>query len=191
MTPHTFSEDVAKRLRWSTFMGVLTAVIGVVMIVYPLATAAVSAVFLGAALLVAAVAQFVFAFTSPTAGNFFLKLLLGVVYGIAGVALAFFPLAGVMTLTAVLGAMLVAEALLETTLAFVVPASMGRGWLLLSALASLALGLLILFQWPNSSGWAIGTLVGVAVLVNGITRAALSSSVRKELRSAQPLPAAA
>jgi uncharacterized membrane protein HdeD (DUF308 family) len=161
------------------------------MIVYPLATAAVSTVFLGAALLIAAVAQFVFAFTSPTAGSFFLKLLLGVVYGIAGVALAFFPLAGVMTLTAVLGAMLVAEALLETTLAFVVPASMGRGWLLLSALASLALGLLILFQWPNSSGWAIGTLVGVAVLVNGIARAALSSSVRKELRSAQPLPAAA
>jgi uncharacterized membrane protein HdeD (DUF308 family) len=172
-------------------MGVLTAAIGVAMIVYPLATAALSTVFVGAALLIAALAQFVFAFTSPTAGNFFLKLLLGVVYGIAGVALAFFPLAGVMTLTVVLGAMLVAEALLETILAFVVPASMGRGWLLLSALASLALGLLILFQWPTSSGWAIGTLVGVAVLVNGITRAALSSTVRKELRSAQPLLAAA
>jgi uncharacterized membrane protein HdeD (DUF308 family) len=172
-------------------MGILTAVLGVVMIVYPLATAAASTVFLGAALLVAAVAQFVFAFTSPTAGNFFLKLLLGVVYGATGVALAFFPLAGVMSLTAVLGAMLVAEALLETTLAFVVPASFGRGWFLLSALASLALGLLILLQWPSSSGWAIGTLVGVAVLVNGIARAALSSSMRKELRPARPSPTAA
>lgn len=191
MTTHTLSEEVAGRLRWSAFMGVLTAAVGVVMIIYPLATAAASTVFLGAALLVAALAQLVFAFTSQTAGNFFLKLLLGVVYGIAGIALAFFPLAGMMTLTAVLGTMLVAEAILEATLAFVFPASMGRGWLLLSALASLALGLLILFQWPGSSAWAIGTLVGVAVVMNGIARTAISSSVRRELRSAEPSPAAA
>ena len=184
MTTDTLSKEIAGRARWSVFMGVLTTAIGVVMIIHPLATATVSTVFLASALSIAAVAQFVFAFTSQTAGNFFLKLLLGVLYGIPGIALAFFPLAGVVTITAVLGVMLVVEAFLETVIAFALPAVMGRGWFLLSALASLVLGLLILFHWPGSSAWAIGTLVGAAVVVNGITRIAISSSIR---RATQPL----
>lgn len=191
MTADTLSAEVARRVRWSAFMGVLTSAIGVAMIIHPIATATVSTVFLGWALIIAAVAQFVFAFTSQTAGNFFLKLLLGVLYGIAGIGLALFPLAGVVTLTALLGAMLVVEAILETVIAFALPAVMGRGWFLFSALASLGLGLLILFQWPNSSAWTIGTLVGTAVLVNGITRIAISRWVRRELRPLQSSASAA
>jgi uncharacterized membrane protein HdeD (DUF308 family) len=186
MTTDTLARELARRARWSVFMGVLTAAIGVVMIIHPLATAAVSTLFLGWALIVAAAAQFVFAFTSQTAGSFFLKLLLGVLYGIAGIALAFLPLAGVVTLTALLGAMLVCDAVVEAVIAFALPAAMGRGWFLFSALASLGLGLLILLHWPSSAAWAIGTLVGAAVLVNGITRIAISSKVRREVRSLPP-----
>jgi uncharacterized membrane protein HdeD (DUF308 family) len=189
MTTDTLSKEIARRARWSVFMGVLTAAIGVVMIIHPLATAAVSTLLLGWALIIAAAAQFVFALTSQSAGAFFLKLLLGVVYGIAGIALAFVPLAGVVTLTALLGAMLLFEAVLETVIAFALPAVMGRGWFLLSALASLVLGALILFHWPGSSAWAIGTLVGAAVLVNGITRIAISSSLRRAMH--EPLASAA
>jgi uncharacterized membrane protein HdeD (DUF308 family) len=186
MTSATVSREVAHRARWSVFMGVLTAAIGVAMIIYPFATATVSTVFLGSALMVAAVAQLIFAFTSETAGNFFLKLLLGVAYGIAGIALAFFPFAGVVTLTAVLGLLLVAEAVLEAVIAFSFPTGRSRRSFLISAVASLVLGLLILFQWPESSSWAIGTLVGVAVLINGITRIVIASAVDRGIRHLQP-----
>jgi uncharacterized membrane protein HdeD (DUF308 family) len=185
MTADTLRAEVAQRARWSVFMGGLTAALGVLMIVHPIATSAVATVVLGWALIVAAAAQLVFAFTSQTAGSFFLKLLLGVLYGLAGVALAFFPLAGVVTLTATLGVMLVAEAILETLIALALPAFAGRAWFLLSALASLVLGLLILFHWPSSSAWTIGTLLGAAVLVNGLTRIAVSSTLSRELRQAQ------
>ena len=191
MTTDTLSKEIARRARWSVFMGVLTTAIGVVMITYPLATATASTVFLGSALITAAVAQFVFAFTSQTAGTFILKVLLAVLYAIAGIALAFFPLAGVVTLTPLLGAMLVFEAVVETVIAFALPAVMGRGWFLLSALASLAVGLLILVHWPSSSAWAIGTLVGAAVLINGATRVAVSASVGREVRSLAPSARAA
>jgi uncharacterized membrane protein HdeD (DUF308 family) len=133
MPTDTLSREASRRAAWSVFMGVLTAAVGALMIVYPFATAAVSTVFLGSALVVAAVAQFVFAFTSETAGNFFLKLLLGILYAVAGLALAFFPVAGVVTLTAWIGAILIAEAILEAILAFALPAGMGRGSFLLSA----------------------------------------------------------
>ena len=164
-------------------MGLLTAAVGVVMITYPLVTAAASMVFVGSALIIAAVAQIVFAFSSQTAGSFLLKVLLGILYGIAGVSLVAFPGIGVVTLTAMLGAMLIAEAVLEVVIAFSLPSAAGRGGFLMNALFSLLLGVMILAQWPSSSIWAIGTLVGAAVLFNGVTRAMISGSIRHDARA--------
>ena len=131
-------------------MGLLTAAVGVVMIMYPLVTAAASTVFVGSALIIAAIAQLVFAFSSRTAGGFFLKLLPGILYGVAGVALVVAPGIGVVTLTAVLGATLLAESVLEMSIAFSLPSDAGRGGFLLSALCSLLLGVMILAQLPSS-----------------------------------------
>jgi uncharacterized membrane protein HdeD (DUF308 family) len=164
-------------------MGLLTAAVGIVMILYPLATAAASTVFVGSALIVAAVAQLVFAFSSQSVGELVLKLLLGVLYAIAGVSLVAAPGIGVVTLTAVLGVMLIGEAVVETVIAFSLPAAAGRVGFLLNALSSLLLGVMILAQWPSSSVWAIGTLVGVAVLFNGVTRAVISGRIRHDARA--------
>jgi uncharacterized membrane protein HdeD (DUF308 family) len=183
MVTDTISKEISKRAGWSIFMGLLTAAVGVVMIIYPLATAAASTVFFGSALIIAAVAQLVFAFSSQTAGQFFLKLLLGILYGIAGVSLVAVPGIGVVTLTAMLGAMLIAEAVMETVIAFSLPAAAGRVGFLLNALFSLLLGVMIIVQWPSSSVWAIGTLVGVAVLFNGVTRAVISGRISHDARA--------
>ncbi|MCM3877688.1 MAG: HdeD family acid-resistance protein [Thermoanaerobaculia bacterium] len=191
MTTDTLSKEVSKHAGWSIFMGFLTAAVGAAMIFYPLATATASTVFLGAALFVASVAQLIFAFTSPTPGQFFLKLLLGILYGVAGLCLIALPGMGVVTLTAVLGAMLIAEAVVETILGFSAPKGAGRGWFFLSGFFSLLLGILILAQWPVSSIWAIGTMVGAGVLFSGITRIVTSSWVRSEAREFQRSTAAA
>ena len=61
----------------------------------------------------------------------------------------------------------------------------------MSGLFSLLLGILILAQWPVSSVWAIGTMVGAGVLFNGITRIVTSSWVRSEVRELQRSSAAA
>jgi uncharacterized membrane protein HdeD (DUF308 family) len=191
MNTETLSREVSRHAGWSIFMGILTAAVGAAMIIFPLATATASTVFLGAALLVASVAQLIFAFTSPTAGQFFLKLLLGLLYGVAGLCLIALPGMGVVTLTAVLGAMLIAEAVVETVLGFSAPAGTGRGWFFVNGLFSLLLGVLILAQWPVSSIWAIGTMVGAGVLFSGITRIVTSSWVRSEAREFQRSTAAA
>ena len=185
MTGDTLFTDIARRARWSVVMGVLTAAVGVLMIAYPIATAAVSTVFLGWALIIGGAAQFVFAFTSQTAAGSLPKRLLGVAYSIAGIDLVFFPLADVATLTRMIGVMLVAQGILETVFAIALPPGTSRGWFLLNGLASLLLGVLMLAQWRGSSARAIGALVGAAVLVNGLTRIAVSSTLSRELRPAQ------
>jgi uncharacterized membrane protein HdeD (DUF308 family) len=50
---------------------------------------------------------------------------------------------------------------------------------------TLLLGLLIYRQWPSSSIWAIGTLVGVSMIISGVTRVMFSLTVRK-LSAAAP-----
>jgi len=190
MTTPTISSEISKRAGWAVFMGVLTALIGAAMIVYPLATATASTVFLGSALLIAAGAHVIFAFHSQTVGSFVGKLLTGLLYGLAGIGLLAFPGLGVLTLTVVLGAMLIADAILETGIAFSIPAGTGRGWFFFSGLMSLLLGIMVLAEWPSSSIWAIGTMVGAAVLFNGVSRAAIAGTVRSNVRQFKAAAAA-
>src|SRR5215471_8561015 len=106
MSTQSITSDIKKRSTWSILMGILTAVLGVFLIAYPLATAAITAVLLGWVLIFVGIAQFVFALHSHTAGRFFLKVLLGLLYGVVGIALAFFPIAGVAVLTVFLATLL-------------------------------------------------------------------------------------
>jgi hypothetical protein len=72
-------------------MGVITAAIGAFLIAYPLLTGTIATVVLGWAFIFVGIAYLVFALHSQTVGEFFLQVLLAVIYGVAGVALAFFP----------------------------------------------------------------------------------------------------
>lgn len=183
MATQTLSGEISKKAGWSIVMGVLTALAGIAMIVFPFATATVTSTFLGWALLVGGVAQLVFAFHSESAGSFFAQILLAVLYGGSGLTLVLFPIAGTATLTVLLGSMLIADAIFEMAIAFSLPSGDGRGSFVVSSLASLLLGIMILAEWPSSSLWAIGTMVGVAVLFNGITRIVVSSKVRQVAKS--------
>src|SRR5271169_1535562 len=178
MPIQSLTTDIKKRSAWSIAMGVITAILGVFLIVYPFATATITTVLLGWALIFVGIAQFVFALHSQTVGNFFLKVLLGGLYLIAGIALAFFPIEGVIALTGLLGTLLLVQAGVLTVTAFQLKPLDGWGWFLADAIASLLLGILIFAKWPSSSLWAIGTLVGVSVLIGGISRIMIAAKIR-------------
>jgi uncharacterized membrane protein HdeD (DUF308 family) len=93
--------------------------------------------------------------------------------------LAFFPIAGVAALTVVLGSLLCAYGVVAIVGASQMRAVDGWGWFLFDGLVTLLVGILILARWPSSSLWAIGTLVGVAVLMGGISRIMIAGKIRK------------
>lgn len=179
MSTQSLTDDIKKRSTWSILMGILTAILGVFLIAYPLATAAITTVLLGWVLIFVGIAQFVFALHSQSVGKFFLKVLLGVLYGAVGIALAFFPFRGVAALTAFVGTLLLIYGGVALVTAFQIRPLEGWGWFLLDAVATLAMGVLILAKWPSSSVWAIGTLVGVAVLMGGISRIMIAAGIRR------------
>jgi uncharacterized membrane protein HdeD (DUF308 family) len=173
------SSELKARAGWGIFLGVLIAGLGVLLIAYPLATATITTFLLGGILVAVGVIEIVLAVSSHTAGRLFLRVLLGIVLGFAGVMLIASPLAGVAVLTLWLGVVLIGEAIVTAILAFHMRPAAGWGWLLFDAGVSLVLGGLILAHWPVSSIWAIGTLVGAAVLMRGVTRIALSAGLRR------------
>lgn len=191
MPAQNLTEGLKKRSAWTIFMGVLTAALGVFLIVYPLATATITTVLLGWVLILVGIALFVFALHSQTVGNFFLKILLSLLYGVCGIALAFFPITGVAALTLVLGTLLLVQAGMLTAIAFQLKPMEGWGWFLADAASSLLLSVLIFANWPSSAIWTIGTLVGVSVLMSGISRIMIATRIRSGAATVERLSRAA
>jgi len=158
-------------------MGVVTAALGILLIVYPLATGLLTTVFLGTTLIVVGVLGVLLALSSHTVGSFFGHILLAALYGLAGIVFLVFPLQSVASLTLVLGAMLVVRGIFAIVTAMRVRPVEGWGWLLTDGLFGAAAGMLVLVNWPASTVWAMGTLVGASVLVTGISRIVVASRI--------------
>ena len=177
--PTPILDEVRSRSGWTIFMGVLTAALGIVLIVYPFATATATTVFVGSMLTLAGVAELFIALSSQAPGSFFLRFGLAVLYGFTGIVLLVHPFEGAESLTLFVGAVLVARAIVALIAAFKIRPLEGWGWFLADAIASGAAGGLILAKWPSSTSWAVGTLVGASVLVTGIARTAFAARIRQ------------
>lgn len=107
------------------------------------------------------------------------KLLVGVAYVCFGVYLILHPVLAVASLTLVLASLFLIEGVLDIVLFVKMRSVGGSTWVLLDGIITLLLGLMIYMQWPSSSAWAIGTLVGVSMIISGVTRVMMSLAVRK------------
>jgi uncharacterized membrane protein HdeD (DUF308 family) len=89
------------------------------------------------------------------------------------------PVTGVASLTLILASLFLIEGILQLVLFFKMRSLQGSSWMLIDGVITLLLGLLIYLQWPSSSAWAIGTLVGISMIMSGVSRVMLSLAVRK------------
>ena len=155
--------------RWLTVIGVVFVVLGILAILEPAVAGLAVAIFVGWFLLFGG------------AGRVVWHLLLAVLYIVGGVYLLTHPLIGLSALTLYLAVILVIEAVLEVVAYFATRGEHGSQWRLINAIITLLLGLLIWIHWPSSSVWAIGTLVGVNLMMTGISRLMLGRSVARVL----------
>jgi len=160
-------EVVAEHRTRFMVLGIVLIVLGVVALAFPLLTTIAAKTFLGWLFLIGGVIQIIHAFSTQKWGAFFFNLLVGILYFLTGAWLAFFPLAGIVTLTVLLAVTFLAQGMLEIVMALRVRALNGWIWVLVSGLVALAVGLLILAQLPSSAVWAIGLLVGINMISSG------------------------
>ena len=165
--------------RWTMVWGVLLVILGMLAIGSPfVAAVAVNAV-IAWLIVFAGVVHIVLAFHAHGAGSMIWKLLVGVAYLCFGGYLIVHPVLGVASLTLLLGGLFLIEGILDVVLFFKMRPMGGSSWVLIDGIVTVLLGLLIYMQWPSSSAWAIGTLVGVSMIISGATRVAMTLAVRQ------------
>lgn len=134
----------------------------------------------------AGVVHIVVAFHSREAGSVIWRLLVGLAYICFGGYLMARPALGVASLTLLLASLFLVEGIFNIVLFFRAPTILRSSWFLIDGIVTLLLGLMIYMQWPSSSAWAIGTLVGVSLIFSGVTRIMVALTVRKAAASVSP-----
>src|SRR5271166_1771389 len=123
--------------------------------------------------------QFIHAFQSKGIGSVVWKLLVAILYLIVGIYFLLNPLLGVAAFTLALAFFFVLEGVFDLVAYFQTRGNPGSGWILFDGIVTLILGLLVWRQWPSSSLWVIGTLVGISMIMTGTTRLMLSFAARR------------
>src|SRR4029453_4155315 len=149
-------QQVAAHWGWFLALGLVLILAGCAAISFPLLSTVAVKIALGWVFLVGGIVMIVHAFSASQGRGLAWEGLLGALYILAGAHLAFFPLTGIITLTILLAALFIVEGGLEISMALRVRPHEGWGWLLLSGLIAVAVGLLIAFGLPSSAAWAIG-----------------------------------
>jgi uncharacterized membrane protein HdeD (DUF308 family) len=160
-------------------MAVVFIILGFMAIVEPGVAGLAVTILVGWLLIFGGVAHLIGAFSGGGAGRVIWQVIVGIIYVIGGVYFLTHPLLGLGTLTLLLAGIILAEALMEFIAYFRTRNQGGSGWLLMNGLITLVLGGLIWVHWPSSSVWAIGTLLGVNLLMTGFSRLMLGMAARK------------
>jgi uncharacterized membrane protein HdeD (DUF308 family) len=170
---------VKKATGWFIAIAVLFILLGIFAIAEPWTAGLGVTLLVGWLLVIGAVAHFIAAFKGGGARHVILQVLVGIVYLIGGLYFLTHTIMGVSTLTLLLSGVILAEGVLEVVAYFRLRSMHGASWLLINGVVTPLLGGLIWFHWPSSSVWAIGTLVGVNLLMTGISRLMLGLAARK------------
>jgi uncharacterized membrane protein HdeD (DUF308 family) len=158
---------------WSIFLGSLLVVTGLMAVALPLFVGIAASVFFGWLIMAGGIAHLVYAWSQRGAGAVLWQILIGIVYVGAALYMLIFPVAGVFALTLVLACYIVLAGIFELAVFSRIRRLLGATWFLVNGVISLVLAGLILFEWPSSSLWAIGSLVGISLLLSGVARITL------------------
>jgi uncharacterized membrane protein HdeD (DUF308 family) len=172
-------EATGMSIGWGTIMILL----GFAAVILPFkAGIAISAV-VGWIIVLSGIAYLASAFAASGAGGFVWRVLIGVLYVVGGGYLAFHATLALESLTIVVATLFFIEGVFETAVFFEFRGVPGAGWILFDAVVTLILAYLIWRGFPSSSTWAIGTLVGINLIMSGTTRLMYSVYARKTLKA--------
>jgi len=182
-----YGQSATDVLKEATGMSIGWAIVmlalGVLAILMPFTTGIGVSIFVGWIVVFSGFAYLAYAFAAQGAGAFLWRLLLGIVYIVGGGYLAFHPGIALESLTLVVAAIFFVEGVIETLVFFEFRSLPASGWIRFDGLLTLVLAYLIWRPWPSSSSWAIGTLLGINLIVSGATRLMYSVTALRTLKA--------
>lgn len=173
-------EGLARSWKGLMTVGIIAIVIGCIAILVPAVASVGTAIFIGWILVIAGAFLVAAAFSAHSVGSLLLRLLWAAITVVVGLWLILEPHNGTLTLTFVLGVYFLFMGLTRITVAFIGRGQPNAGWVGLSGVCGLLIGILVLAKFPSSADWAIGLLVGIDLIFAGWTLTSVAL-VGKEL----------
>src|SRR5215467_7457531 len=165
----TVREGLARSWKGLLTVGIVAIVIGCIAILVPAVASVGTAIFIGWILVIAGAFLVAAAFSAHSVGSLLWRLLWALLTVIVGLWLIVEPHNGTLTLTFVLGVYFLFMGLTRITAAFIGRGQPNAGWVGLSGVCGLLIGILVLAKFPSSADWAIGLLVGIDLIFAGWT----------------------
>lgn len=148
--------------------GVLLAVLGVLAVLFPLATGLSVSVLLGGLLVVGALIHVAHAFRGPGWRGFAWQVLLGVVYAVAGVAMLANPVLGLASLTLIVVAYFLVSGAVELAIGAGIRGQPNWLWLVATGGLSVLLGAVLWLGLLGVGRSIVGLVLGVKLVTTGL-----------------------
>lgn len=182
-------EVLGERLseRWGAMFagGIVMIALGLLSIVAAGFSTLFTVVFFGALLVVGGLVQLFESVLSSRWQRVIWHLLLSALYVLTGLLLLYAPARGALTLTFVLGTLLLVGGIFRGGLAIAHREVQGWAWALASGIASFVLGILVLSALPVTATWFLGFFVGVELFFAGVSWAAMGMGLKRISRQAR------
>ncbi|WP_458210613.1 HdeD family acid-resistance protein [Haladaptatus sp. NG-SE-30] len=169
------------------FAGAIIAMLGILAIIFPFVTGISLSLLLGALLVVGAIVHIAHAFSAGSFWGAFWQVVLGILYGFAGIFFMANPVFGLTTLTILVIAFFIVDGIVEIGWAITGHGNKGWVWLLGSGTLSLLVAGLLWIGFPATALWAVGVLFGVNLLATGLSMLMLGMATRRAAREATPV----
>jgi uncharacterized membrane protein HdeD (DUF308 family) len=163
---------------WFVGLGVVLIVLGMIAIGSAALMTLASVLFFGWLLIIGGLLEAAYAVWQKRWSCFFLDLLTGILYLVAGFMMVANPAATAVALTLLIAMFLLFEGIIRilTSVAVRPPHWV---WVAAHGVISLLLGIAIWRGWPLSGMWVIGLFVGIEMLFNGWSLVMLGLMARK------------
>lgn len=147
--------------------GIILCVLGVISLITPAVAGTAVVLVIGSLLMFGG---FLYLFQTSQAGDTsgkMMHIILGILMILGGFGIISHPLFGLSFLTLMMAMFFLFEGTWKVLMSFSLKPAAGWGQVLFSGIISLLLGGLIWAEWPLSGLWAVGTLLGVDLLLTG------------------------
>lgn len=126
-----------------------------------------------------AVFQLIYSFRSEGVGHVGWKVIVAFIYMIAGIYFLTHPFLAVVVVTLALGVFFLAQGAVDVFSYLASPKTGTSHWILVNGIVSILLGAMIWRHWPTGSMWVLGVLVGVGMLMTGLSRLMIALTIRR------------
>jgi len=178
--------NIRKSTGWVIALSIALIVLGIVAVILPGIASAFFTSVIGWITLISGGVMIVQSFQSKPVRGFWLNLIIGILYAIAGIYILFNLGSAVLALTLAFGILFIIEGIYTIIMAFTNRSGHRMSWLVaLNGIVTLILGIMVLNRFPYSAIWLIGLYVGISLLMSGVSLLVAALTLRRTVSNSR------